>query len=185
MEYRIVIGAILFLLVLTPFVSAKISEADRAALQAQLEKYKNDPVKLTLILAVADSTMDLSDEGELRQQVVNTAGAAGLDMSQFPNIAQGTVPYVVQQKQIEEAQVAAEPLQEGTAESGGAPGAGAPGQGGVQPGQAQQAVQPPSPVEQVQPVTSSWYSTGLIVTLLAIAAILVLVGWLYSKRKKQ
>lgn len=184
MDYRIVIGAILFLLVLTPFVSAKLSETDRAALQAQLEKYKNDPVKLTLVLAVADSTMDLSDEGELRQQVVNTAGGAGLDMSQFPNIAQGTVPYVVQQKQIEETQDEAEQLQQGQAEGGGAPGVGAPGTG-VQPGQEQQIVQPPSPVEQVQPVKGSGYSMGMIVTLLAIAAILVLVGWLYSKRKKQ
>src|SRR3989344_8439254 len=99
MRYKLLF--FMFVLALFSFavVSAKISDANKASLLSNLETYKDDPTKLSLVLALADAKMDLSDEPELRQQVLDTATAAGIDVSRYKNLIGGTVPLAVQQEQ--------------------------------------------------------------------------------------
>ncbi|HLC63195.1 MAG TPA: hypothetical protein VJJ21_02650, partial [Candidatus Nanoarchaeia archaeon] len=99
MNYKILFSIVLVFFLISAVVHAAVKPQDKAGLLAQLEKYKNEPAKLTLILALVDSTMDLTDEPELKQKIVETAGIAGVDIKQFPNIEKGTVPYIIQVKQ--------------------------------------------------------------------------------------
>lgn len=176
------LSLLLVSLLASPLVSladAALDPRDKQSIEDNLQKYQGDATKMTLFLAVVNAKMDLSEEPELRQKVVDSGTAAGVDMSRFTNLVQGTIPLAIQQEQQEE-QAQAAAVNQGAQPGGAAGGIPAAEGQGVQPG----------PGEQVQPVTSSGsggsgYSAGMIVTLLVIAAILVLIGWLYSKRKKQ
>ena len=179
MECKLFISVMLLFIISFSFVDAAVKEGDKNAVLAQIEMYKNEPAKLTLVLAVVDSTMDLTDEPELKQKIVETAGAAGLDINQFQNIAKGTVPYVLQEKQIEATTttLAGEQIKSGEIQQGDLPGANV--QGGLQQvGQDQAA--PGTQQGQLEP---SQYPWSMIVLLLGIVVILVLIGWWYGKRK--
>lgn len=99
MNYKLLFFVFIIAVFSFSVVHGKVNDEDKSALVSSLEMYKNDLVKLNLILAVADSKMDLSDEPELRQQVLDTATAAGVDVSRYKNLVGGTVPLAVQQEQ--------------------------------------------------------------------------------------
>ena len=149
MRYKLLF--FMFVLALFSFavVSAIVSEEDKSALAQSLEIYKNDPTKLTLILAVADAKMDLSDEPELRQKVLDTATAAGVDVSRYKNLIGGTVPLAVQQEQ------------------------------GLQEISTSQGLVQTTPLA----ADSQKYSTGTIILLVVIVAAIVVIGWIYGKKK--
>ena len=179
MECKLFISVMLLFIISFSFVDAAVKEGDKNAVLAQIEMYKNEPAKLTLVLAVVDSTMDLTDEPELKQKIVETAGAAGLDINQFQNIAKGTVPYVLQEKQIEATTttLAGEQIKSGEIQQGALPGGNA--QGGAQ-GLGNNQAAPAIQQVQLEPKQYPW---SMIILLLGIVIILVLVGWWYGKRK--
>ena len=179
MECKLFISVMLLFIISFSFVDAAVKEGDKNAVLAQIEMYKNEPAKLTLVLAVVDSTMDLTDEPELKQKIVETAGAAGLDINQFQNIAKGTVPYVLQEKQIEATTttLAGEQIKSGEIQQGDLPGANV--QGGLQQADGNQAA-PGVQQAQLEPKQYPW---SMIILLLGIVVILVLIGWWYGKRK--
>ena len=167
--------SLLLVSLLAGLADAALDPRDKQSIEENLQTYQGDATKMTLFLAVVNAKMDLSEEPELRGKVVDAGTASGVEMSRFTNLVQGTAPLAIQQEQQEEQAQAAVNQDQGAQ----------PGEvGGNIPAAESQGL---GPGEQVQPVTSSGsgYSAGMIVTLLVIAAILVLVGWLYSKRKKQ
>ena len=153
-----------FILILASlsFVNAALSSEDKKDIQENLEKYKTDANKMTLFLAVVNAKMDLSQESELRQQLTDAGTGLGIDMSRFQNIAQGTVPYAVQQEQIEATTTT---LSVGNAQT--------------QLEGVQQADNAPT----TQTQTAGGYTTMLVTVLVVLVVALVLIAWIFGKRK--
>ena len=85
------ISLIVFSLLIIGSVNA-ITEEEKALIQEGIEKYSGDPDKLGAFVQVLDDTYDLSNDEQLRQEVISSAENSGLNEESFSNIKEGKAP---------------------------------------------------------------------------------------------
>ena len=150
------------LLVLVSSVYA-ITEQEKKSLFANLDKYKDDPVKLRLILSMLNSNIDISDDLALVNQVRTIAALQKIDMDkEYPNIKAG----------IPEDQIArpVAPTQE---------------QPNIEP-VIEQAAEQTLLVEQKQEIADTSLNNELIVSAVIAAAVIIgLIIFLQFKKKNK
>jgi len=162
---RLLFALLMIFLVSFTFVHAKVTEEERADILQSLQEFEGDATRLNLLLAVINGKTDLSDEPALRQQILDAATAAGVDISRYPHLVQGAAPSLIAEPTTQEQ--------------------------GLIPSVSDTPVAPstiPEQVSQTPPIQESLSeggsATGTIILLIIILVVLALVGWWFKRKKR-
>src|SRR3989338_8330723 len=85
-----------------------LTEDDKGKIKDGLERYGNDSAKMGLLINTLNVGEDLSDENELRNEIVEKAAASGVNENYYNNIKEGKAPEAVlklQEAKAEDAKI--------------------------------------------------------------------------------